>query len=48
VILGFSNITQQADVHDIPDLEQRKIQIALVERRLIEENPRTNGDENEG
>jgi len=48
VILGFSSITRQADVHDSPDLEQWKIQVALVEKRLIEENPRTNGDENEG
>jgi len=48
MIPGFSSITRQADVHDSPDLEQQKIQVALVERRLIEENPRTSGDENEG
>ena len=48
MIPGFSNITRQADIHDGFDPEQQKIQVALVERRLIEENPRTSGDENEG
>jgi len=48
MIPGFSNTTWQADVREGPDPEQWKIQVALVERILTEENPRRNGDENEG
>ena len=47
MIPGFSNTTSQADVRVVPDPEQQKIQVALIERILIEENLRTSGDENE-
>ena len=48
MILGFSNTTQKADVCYGLDPEQWKVQVALVQRKLIEENPRTRGGENEG
>ena len=41
MIPEFSNTTRQADVRDGPDPGQWKIQVALVEIMVTEENPQT-------